>query len=303
MNLFTHTLHNYRLRILGIISGSRLSLTFVSLSGFFFAGVTFVALLLQEFSLAIISLIGSILLVSQVLLTHKIGQIDNIIKSNLTSVCDALKNQSLTEYRQLEAFIVITKLLDLSAPLPQLRHWAASPDFLALTLNLILKADKNEIVIIECGSGSSTIIMGLALKQKNRGRLIAIEHNAKYAADTLENIKLHSLVSNVDVLVCPLVDCTIGTEHHLWYDIGNIFSNITCDFLIIDGPPADTTYARYPALPLLSGTFKESTLIILDDGARLEETTTVSRWRDEDRVNNIRYFETEKGAYVLSPRI
>ena len=62
-------------------------------------------------------------------------------------------------------------------------------------------------------------------------------------------------------------------------------------------------YARYPALPLLSGTFKESTLIIIDDGARLEETTTVSRWSDEDRVNNIRYFETEKGAYVLSPRV
>lgn len=302
MNFFTRTLDNYRLRILGIISGSRLSLTLAGLSGFS-AAVAFVALFLQEFSLAIISLIGSILLVSQVLLTHKIGQIDNKIKLNLTSVCDALKNQSLTEYRQLEAFIVITKVLDLSAPLPQLRHWAASPDFLALTLNLILKADKKEIVIIECGSGSSTIIMGLALKQKNLGRLIAIEHNAKYAADTLENIKLHSLESNVDVLVCPLVDCMIGTEHHLWYDVGDIFSNIICDFLIIDGPPADTTYARYPALPLLSGTFKESTLIILDDGARLEETTTVSRWSDEDRVNNIRYFETEKGAYVLSPRV
>ena len=60
-------------------------------------------------------------------------------------------------FRQLEALGGIRIDLDLRESLPATRNWAASPDFLMQLIQHVL--DTNPEVVIECGSGTSTLIL------------------------------------------------------------------------------------------------------------------------------------------------
>ena len=81
--------------------------------------------------------------------------------------------------RRTEALLDLHVLCRPPVALPFTGDWAASPDFL---VEVILRAQQYaEPPILECGSGVSTLWLGLWLSRRGQGRLVSLEHDASYA--------------------------------------------------------------------------------------------------------------------------
>ena len=123
---------------------------------------------------------------------------------------------------QFEALLGIYRLLDGKADLPNLRHWALSPDILLHVLRHIKVHAPRRIV--ECGSGSSTIAMAQALRALGiDGHIYSIENYEPSAAAVREQLRRHDLERFVTLVFVPLVEKRYeGFDAPIaWYDLGS----------------------------------------------------------------------------------
>lgn len=201
-------------------------------------------------------------------------------------------------YSQIEALIGITSTLDPQLPLPPTRGWSASPDLLREITEIVLT--RSPELIVEASSGTSTVVIGHCLRRLGKGRVIALEHDRKYAERTIGTLKAHGLLEFATVVHAPLVDMDLNGQKARWYDLDRVDLSAAIDLLIVDGPP-DTVarFARYPAVPLLYEHFKKGTQVLLDDGGRDDERLIAERWSNEFGADNIEYLPLEKGAWSL----
>lgn len=203
-----------------------------------------------------------------------------------------------TQFRQLQAVQSLTHLLPLRAPLPSLAGWAASPE-LAATLYGLVRHEKPR-VIVELGSGVSTIVMGYALEQNGAGHLYSLDHDAAFGEETRQRLAEHGLADYAEVLDAPLTDQPLDGETWHWYDPDALTDLPPVDLLVIDGPPRETQpHVRYPALPRLVERLQPRATVVLDDADRPEETEIVRRWREQFPAFAHTRVESPKGTAVL----
>lgn len=207
---------------------------------------------------------------------------------------ERLKNES----RQLESLASLhVALMDDSPPLPDTRGWAASPDLLKLTAELIHEEQPG--LIVEAGSGVSTVVYGRILEGQS-GTVCSLEHESTYHEKNNRLIETHGLTGTCRVHHAPLVSHRINGEAWTWYDLDDIRFDRPIDLLFIDGPPERIqTLSRYPAVPLLFDHLSEEAVIVLDDGGREEEEEIVRKWTQEYPSLEAEYKSLEKGAFVL----
>lgn len=164
---------------------------------------------------------------------------------------------------------------------------ALRPICMAYVLNEIIINQRR--LVIEFGSGLSTIIMARLIKKNNlETRVIAIEHNEKWAfilQGYLENEELQDFVKIVRV---DLKDVQTPLGLVKWYDYEVIASEIMdkkFDLIIIDGPPANEErimHSRFPALSKLKNNTAEDFCLILDDANRQGEKDLVNYYREHN---------------------
>ena len=210
-----------------------------------------------------------------------------------------LGEQQFNEYRQQEALSAIYNTLDIQHPLPRMRHTAASPDFLHLMASEIFRLRPQTIV--EVGSGTSTLIAAYCLRKIGAGKIVSLDHLQKYADITRQTIDSHGLGEFAEVIHAPLKPYSIDGREFQWYDDAGLRDIEQIDVLIVDGPPQEVSSdARYPAIPLLQSRLHADSIVLLDDGAREDETRIVKQWKQNHGFD---YAEvnTEKGAFVCSP--
>ncbi len=208
-----------------------------------------------------------------------------------------LQIEQVQHYRQVEALFSLYALIEINQPLPPMRLWAASPDFLLLTVGLIRR--ERARIVLELGSGVSTLVNAYALRA-NGGRIISLEHDAVFRQTTLDYLAEHSLADAAEVIEAPLRPVRVDMTDWLWYDTVFLNSLPPVDLLIVDGPPATVqSGARYPALPLLFDRLREGALILIDDCGRSQDAAVVRRWLNEFDLAVVRTAATEKGAAVL----
>jgi predicted O-methyltransferase YrrM len=212
---------------------------------------------------------------------------------------DRVVEQLNTVYTQVEALLALRGALALNDPLPATRGWAASPDFL---VHLVREArTRQPQVIVECSSGTSTVVLARMVQANGHGHVYSLEHDALYAAKTRQALVSHGLDAFATVIDAPLRSHRIGSSTWMWYDTSALPRDI--DMLVIDGPPATTqALARYPAVPLLRSTMSAACLIVLDDAARPDEQAAVARWIADDGMELRTGYYAEKGIAVLAPR-
>ena len=201
-------------------------------------------------------------------------------------------------YQQLEAFITINTLLDIRHPLPPMRGWAASPDFLVLVLGEILACEPE--LVLELGSGVSTLISAYALRKLGKGKLISLDHDSGFLQKTQQQLKLHGLGDIVRAVHAPLTEINLNGVAWQWYDLGPVQLPGTIDILVVDGPPAAIqARSRYPALPALAEHLSEHATVFLDDAARADEQAITREWalRHVDFTHEL--VNCEKGAAVF----
>jgi hypothetical protein len=224
-------------------------------------------------------------------------------KSEVLNLISTVENNFENQFLQFESLLSIYNSLPNLKLLPATRGWAGSPDFLAKITEVIIKEKPR--FVLELSSGVSTIIIGLALKLNNYGKVISLDHERLYAKITTENIAVNEIGDNTNIKHCPLREYNGFEQAWKWYEINNLDLTERIDLLIIDGPPGSTQFlARYPAVPLLHEYFSDRVLILLDDANRNDEVITVQKWISfleniNFKVAVTKFNNFEKGMVIL----
>lgn len=204
-------------------------------------------------------------------------------------------------YRQLEALNSITSILPQRLPLPPMRGWAISPDFGVLLMTEILT--KSPRLVLELGSGVSTLIIAYCLEKAGHGRVISFDHDPDYCNKSRELLSAHKLDTIAEVIHAPLREVQLKAGNWDWYDTACIAPGRKADLLVIDGPPGQIQdISRYPALPLLHAHCSNDAVVMLDDAARADEKTIVAMWLRDFPDLECEFIPAEKGAAVLRRR-
>lgn len=200
---------------------------------------------------------------------------------------------------QIEDLLAVYAYVEPRAPFPRLTSFGATPDFLRMVAELI--ATKKPGLVLEAGSGISTVVFGYCLEKIDGGRLVSLEHDREYFEKTKQMLVLHGLENRVELVYAPLVDNIVGNEIFQWYDIESLDINMPVDLLIVDGPPYWVgAMARYPVVPLFYERFGKDAVVVLDDGYREDEKIIAERWNKEYQDMHLSYTDLLKGSYILT---
>jgi len=250
-----------------------------------------------EIFLFIFCSIGLIILA---MLFHKVRKL-HLASYELVEKARSTDSEVNALYSQLQSYLDLQLSLGFEKPLPMLRGWAGSPDFLLLLANHAI--EKKPGLIVECSSGSSTIVLAQALKMNGGGHVYSLEHDEIYVGRTNNELLKHGLNDYATVLYAPL-EKVKGLDDYFWYSTNRILEligNDTLDMLVVDGPPYDTCReARYPALPVFHDKFSEGSSIFLDDASREDETSIVKQWLINYPDFSGDFLPLEKGCAVLT---
>jgi predicted O-methyltransferase YrrM len=187
-----------------------------------------------------------------------------------------VSTESKRLFRQVEALHALYADVAPKTAFPPSRGIAASPDLLVY-LHQTVRRRQPEL-ILECGSGLSTLVMAHALRSNGTGRVVALEHSEKYRDLTMEWARDQEVEQWLDVRLAPLVPVTLEGEEWPWYST-EVLPDGEIDLLFVDGPPGETTLnARFPAFPILVGRLSSEAMVILDDSSRVEEAKIAERW-------------------------
>ena len=206
--------------------------------------------------------------------------------------------QQNSVYSQIDALFSIFSLINIRHPLPTMRGWPVSPDFVKILISLIF--EKKPSLILELGSGLSTLIGAYSLEKNQKGKIISLDHDPEFAVITRKKLGLHELEPYADIVCCPLKEQTLCGETHLWYSFEKKRLPLSIDILLVDGPPSSyKNTIRYPALPFFFDCLSDDATVVLDDAARSGEKEIVARWMAEYDCFDHEYLDTEKGTAIL----
>lgn len=209
-------------------------------------------------------------------------------------IAKAQSDAAWEHYRQSEFYAQLLRLLNLSAPIPSTRSWAASPDVL-LTL-LELSQSSTPARILDLGSGMSTLVLA---KSAPQATIISIDNSAEFAGKTKKLLETHG-VTNVDLRVAPLTPHRSGVE---WYDLSKFEDISHIDLLFVDGPPGSKNpKARHPAIAECVAKLNPRAIVVIDDAGRDGEKDMAHEFAKALPNHSLEFLSHEKGTAVLLPR-
>ncbi|MCF8023726.1 MAG: class I SAM-dependent methyltransferase, partial [Clostridiales bacterium] len=128
------------------------------------------------------------------------------------------------------------------------------------------------------------VVLAKALARSGTGCIYSLDHKAKYAQKTSQQIKLQGISPYASVHHTPLAELNSAGKNQRWYDmnLNEIIKN-KIDLLIIDGPPGipgenNREPGLYEAAPLMA----ESISILVDDIHREDEKSMIKRWTQDN---------------------
>ena len=249
-------------------------------------------------------LLGCLLL----LMRHSLvlaGRIANLDRDNkrtfdtLRQVRADIPKEIKQTFSQLEALQTLNKVLSPTDLLPPTRGWAASPDLLMVLVDLVIS--KRPSLVVECGSGASTLWIALALRRfEIDGRIVSLEHDPVFGGKTRDLLARHQVLDLVEIRDAPLESFSVDGDNYSWYAARAWEDLKEIDLLFVDGPPAATGHrARYPGLPLLSESLSPVATIVLDDLIVPDMQEVLRLWLDAYPDFDSEILPLEKRAAVL----
>jgi predicted O-methyltransferase YrrM len=209
---------------------------------------------------------------------HK--RVDTVLSSLRHQVHHDAINLSRAQMREVEGLHQLFGRFRPRAPMPSSGQWALNPTDLLALLHLI--EQRRPAVVVELGSGTSSIWIGYALERLG-GRLISVDHEPEYAGRTRRMVTAHGLHTVVEVRDAPLRPVEVRGTTFDWYDMDALADVDDIDLLIVDGPPGSTgPMSRYPAVDMLRHKLSRTATVFLDDMSREDEQETLRRWAEEN---------------------
>jgi hypothetical protein len=165
---------------------------------------------------------------------------------------------------------------------------AARTDYLAEVCRQGVRAER---AILECGSGLTTLLLGLLAGRRGVG-VWSLEHLPEWRKRVASALARHD-IPEVHLLLAPLENYGAFT----WYS-PKVPLPANFDLVVCDGPPSETQGGRYGMLPVMRNRIDERTMILLDDAERPSEHQVLRQWQDDAAVM-IAVRETQSGAFAL----
>lgn len=180
--------------------------------------------------------------------------------------------------------------------LPSTGGWAGTPDFLLLLAETV--CERRPQVVVEFGSGASTIVIARAMQLNGGGRLVSYDHHPGFAETTRR--RLSALKLPAEVHAVELVPGAAGYSGR-FYATEGLPERI--DIAVIDGPPAWLEAGtRGGAGPAVFPNVVPGGLVLLDDAKRAGERENARRWAADFPEIEFRMAETDKGVLVGEKR-
>lgn len=221
----------------------------------------------------------------------------------LRSVLTSIQRESDIRYRRTEAWLAIYSVIRPRVPLPTIQPYMATPELLRHVIHQVL--ERKPALIVELGSGISTLISAYGAEQLGQCQIISVDHEARFRDATQATLKAHGLSHRVKLIHAPLVPVQSGSLRSDWYDPNIIRAAIQesgaeIGMLLVDGPPGmDQKLARLPALPQLHDRLAADCVVLVDDARRADEQEMVRQWMQQFPGWDREFVETEKGLILL----
>lgn len=155
--------------------------------------------------------------------------------------------------------------------LPYLGSWKADTGLLTMLVDHIL--EHRPKLVVEFGTGASTLILARALQKAGGGNLISFDQHDDFVDSTRRWLADHGLKADLRAVPLRPTEDWPG----LWYDHGPLPKNI--DLMLIDGPPWSIHPFTRGAASCLFDNISPGGTIMLDDAARPGERFVARRWR------------------------
>lgn len=149
--------------------------------------------------------------------------------------------------------------------------WSARDEYLAGCIDHALMSRGP---ILECGTGLSTILLGVIAKQQGRNHW-ALEHKPQWASKVQGYLDQYKLTSVI--VTKPLKDY----GDFCWYDAPLKEMPESFPLVVCDGPPSRTKGGRVGLIAIMKGKLKSGCVILLDDAEREAELEIARRWEVE----------------------
>lgn len=137
-------------------------------------------------------------------------------------------------------------------------------------------------LVVELGSGLSTLGIAAWMKQAGKGQLLSFDHDERWAAVTRAYLTRHQLDHIAEVIIAPLRPRQSMGYTVDWYDLESYLEQISpIDVLVVDGPPtgqAEKRLARLPALDVFRRYLAAHAVVVLDDASRSGEQAVLQAW-------------------------
>jgi hypothetical protein len=166
--------------------------------------------------------------------------------------------------------------------------WSADDGYLRVVKEI---AQRSRGPILECGSGLTTIILGLVAP----GQTTSLEHTGEWKDRVIEIANRYSVPVNIQS--APLVPYGDFDWYKMPSNIDTKFSVVICD-----GPPSATRGGRYGLLPVAKSYLSAESVILMDDAEREDEQKIIERWRSEFAVTSKEYASGTGSHAVVSFR-
>lgn len=182
---------------------------------------------------------------------------------------------------EIQAILQLQRRYPTTVPLPIVGGMAMNPSGLVRLLHEVDTTVPS--LVVECGSGTSTLWIATALRDRGAGLLVALEHDHRFVEQTRRTLREHHLDDWARVVHAPLVPTPTPRGEFPWYTTDELDDAQTIDLLLVDGPPGNTgPLARYPALPVLGSRLSPQAVVLLDDAQRPDEGTIIEHWIEDD---------------------
>lgn len=179
---------------------------------------------------------------------------------------------------EVQALLQLRDLYPTALPLPALGGWALQGQSMVRILQSVAGMAETPLMV-ECGSGASTIWVGALLRSRGAGRLISLEHDEHFYDESRRMVADHGLEEFVDVRLAPLQPLSLDGRDYQWYAVEALHDVDGINIVLVDGPPQATgKEARYPAIPVLMDKLADRAEIFVDDADRPDESVTIDRW-------------------------
>lgn len=133
--------------------------------------------------------------------------------------------------------------------------------------------------ILECGSGLTTLLMGILTKNR-KTPIFALEHHEGWQ-QRMETVVKHYDLNHVTIIKAPLKNF----GEYEWYEFDKSILPENIALVVCDGPPGNIKGSRYGLIPEMNSFLSQDCTILLDDAGRKNEKQVMESWKSRHGFN------------------